>query len=304
MKKAQCAMISLVLFAALTSVAAAQQKPKVTADVVYGHKDGMALVMHVLQPPQPNGAGVIQVVSGGYFSEWAPADAYVRGMQPYLSAGYTVFAVFHGSNPRYSLVDAVADMRSAVRFIRSHAADYAVDPQRLGAVGASAGGHLALMLATTGEDGDTAAPDPFRRAGSRIAAAVAISAPADFREPDSLIAAALRRGGVDQAGASRLKPALTFDSSLGRAMSPVLNVSPDDAPTLLIHGAVDLLVPIENSQQMHAELQAKRVPSELVALADVGHGTAATPAARQELGKLTSRAVAWFDQHLAAKPKP
>lgn len=298
------AMVPLILLFVTAGIASAQTNPTVSADVVYGHKDGMALVMHVFQPPKPNGASVMQIVSGGYVSDWGPAEPYLRGLQPYLNAGYTVFTVFHGSSPRYTAVDAVADMRRAVRFIRSRATQFGIDPDRLGAVGASAGGHLALVLATTGEDGDASSPDPLRRAGSRISAAVAISAPADFQEPDTIIPGALKRGGVDEAGAKRLKPALDFERSLGRGVSPIHHVTPDDAPTLLIHGDADLLVPVENSQQMYVALQSNKVSSEFVALAGVGHGTATTPSGRQELGKIMMRSVTWFDTYLKVKPTP
>lgn len=74
----------------------------------------------------------------------------------------------------------VADMRRSVRFIRQHANDYGVDPNRIGVFGGSAGGHLALLLGTTGDSGDPSASDPVLRESSRVAAVVANFPPTDL----------------------------------------------------------------------------------------------------------------------------
>ena len=69
---------------------------------------------------------------------------------PYLRRGYTVFAVVHGSMPRFNVPDIILDVQRAVRFIRHNAAEFGVDPNRLGVLGSSSGGHLALMIETQG----------------------------------------------------------------------------------------------------------------------------------------------------------
>ena len=94
----------------------------------------------------PNGAGVIYMVSGGWFSIWRPPENRVALFQPLLAEGFTVFAVHHGSAPRFKVPDAVSDVRAAVRHIRENAESHGVDANRLGVWGGSAGGHLSLML--------------------------------------------------------------------------------------------------------------------------------------------------------------
>jgi acetyl esterase/lipase len=295
--------IGALLLAVASAGLAVAEPPRMTGDVIYGHKDGMALVFHVYRPPEANGAGVIQIVSGGYFSPWQAPEARLGTAQPFLKHRFTVFTVFHGSNPKYNVVEIVEDVRRAVRFIRLHAADFGVEQERIGVMGGSAGGHLALVLATTGDDGDAAAQDPVLRASSRVAAAVAIAPPVDLRDPDKILQRALERGGIDQGGVDRLKPALNFDPALAATISPVLHVTPDDAPTLLIHGDADQLVPFDNSQRIYAEFQEKHVPSELIVLAGVGHGPQAA-AHLVEFQRAIDRGVAWFDKHLAARAKP
>src|SRR5262249_30091198 len=114
-------------------------------DVIYGRKFGTALTMDVFTPRKDaRGIALILVVSGGFFSSHdAIGPAYVK---PFADRGYTVFAVVHGSQPRYTVPEIVQDMNRSVRFIRYHAKDYGIDPAHIGVMGASAGGHLSLML--------------------------------------------------------------------------------------------------------------------------------------------------------------
>jgi acetyl esterase/lipase len=106
-----------------------------TEDVIYGRKFGTALTLDVFTPKQnANGAAVIWVVSGGWFSDHGAINA--KFCEEFLRRGYTVFAVVHGSQPRFTIPEAVADMNRAVRYIRFHAKDYKIDPERIGITGA------------------------------------------------------------------------------------------------------------------------------------------------------------------------
>jgi hypothetical protein len=113
------------------------RQPSVTTDVVYGHKDGLALTLDVHRSAHPNGAGVISIVSGGWQSSVELAQIFTQAYPPFIEKGFTVFAVRHGSWPRYPMSAIVADMRRSVRFIRQHAKEYGVDPDRLGVFGGS-----------------------------------------------------------------------------------------------------------------------------------------------------------------------
>ena len=148
-------------------------------DVVYGRKYGTALTMDVFTPKEnANGAAIVWVVSGGWFSAHEAINA--GPIEEFLKRGYTVFAVVHGSQPRYTLPEIFADMNRAVRFIRYHAADYRIDPNRIGITGGSAGGHLSLMQGTAGDLGNPAAKDPIDRTSSRIQAVACFFPPTDF----------------------------------------------------------------------------------------------------------------------------
>lgn len=270
-------VMALVATFALPLGADAQAR-EIIPDVVYGHKDGMALTFDVFKPANPNGAGVMYMVSGGWFSRYAPPEQAQRSYAPFLDAGFTVFAVRHGSAPRYHVADAVDDVTLANRFIHAHAADWGVDPSRLGVTGGSAGGHLSLMLGNNGTDGDPTAEDPLQRVPNRIRAVVAYYPPVDVR--------AWR-------GPSERFPALDFPEEDGERISPILQVSPDDPPTLLIHGTADTTVPIAHSERAHAAFKEVGVKTEYIVMEGAGHGFRG-----EQAEQATAARVQWFVEHL------
>jgi len=206
--------------------------------------------------------------------------------QPLLEKGFTLFLVYHGSTPRYVIPEEIEDVRRCVRFIRLHAATWGVDPERLGVTGASAGGHLTAMLATTVDEGDANAEDEVLRQPCRIAAAVSVCPPTDLRtwvtDPPEPIRSI-----------PELVPPLKFDPALAPGCSPALLATPRTAPTLLIHGDQDPLVPIEHSRQMLAALQQEGVESRLLVIEGGAHGF--TP---EQSAISVPAMVGWFERHL------
>lgn len=135
----------LPLLAALSTLAAAEMRVR---DVIYMKSGGAAFTMDVVRPAKPNRAGVIFLVSGGWISDHAMIQTFGSDIErEFVKAGFTVFEVVHGAQPRYRVEEIVAQVRSAARFVHAHAADYRVDPGRLGVTGISSGGHLSLMVA-------------------------------------------------------------------------------------------------------------------------------------------------------------
>jgi acetyl esterase/lipase len=303
-----------VIFIAVTASAAAATlfagEPGYTRkEIIYARKYGTALTMDVFSPKkEANGAGVIFAVSGGWYSDRAFIDGNIGAfVQPLLDKGYTVFAVMHGSNPKYALPEILDQMNRSVRFIRHNAKDYGIDPNRLGITGGSAGGHLSLMQGCAGKDGDPKAADPIDRLSSRVQAVVSFYPPTDFLnwgEPGKLMLGTHPivpvKGAFDftQFNTKTNSFELITDEAkraeIGRRVSPITHVAKDNAPTLIIHGDKDALVPVQQAEIMAAKLKEAGVASQLIVKAGGGHDGALV---REHVPNM----IEWFDRHLGKK---
>jgi len=281
----------------------AQTSGSIVPDVVYGHKAGMALTFDVFSPPgQPNGAAVLNMVSGGWVSRWRDPEEAQAGYQALLDAGFTVLSIRHGSSPRFNVPEAYADVNRAVRFVRLHAVRFGIDPERLGVYGGSAGGHLSLMLGLASDEGDPAADDEVLRVSSRVAAVVAYYPPVDLRKrarASESFPATLPNDGLFFArglvpGAADRFVALEYEEDLGASISPILHVSSDDPPTLLVHGDADALVDLNNSQLIHEAFVSSGVETGLVVIKGAGHGFRTD----EERAQASDALVGWFQEHL------
>jgi acetyl esterase/lipase len=284
-----------------------------TRDVIYGRKHGMALTFDVFAPQSnANGAAIIWVVSGGWVSAHQIAEPSLpfSPINQLLQRGYTVFAVVHGSQPKFTIPEILDDMHRAVRYIRSHAADFSIDPQRIGITGGSAGGHLSLMQGTAGKEGDLKAVDETERASSRVQAVACFFPPTDFLNYGQPGENALGRGVLKDFAApfafqeqdakrGRFGAFVPISDEarileIGRQISPINHVTADDAPTLIIHGDKDLLVPIQQAEVIVARLKEAGVAAELVTKSGAAHGW-------PNIDKDMPTIADWFDRHLARR---
>jgi len=216
--------------------------------VVYGQRNDEPLTLDVIRPDRPNGIGVALIVSGGWRSGTA-GEARVWMMAPLLRRGYTIFAIYHISQPEATVMEIIDDVHRAVRFVRHHAHEYGIDPDRIGVTGGSAGGHLSLMLATRGGPGLEDARDPIDRESSSVQAVAVFfpvtdllnlgkstENPGDGGPPKSFVAAF----GPDATDMAAWKV-------IGRECSPIYHIGMDLPPILIHHGDADTLTPLEQS---------------------------------------------------------
>ena len=264
-------------------------------DIIYHKAEGVALTIDVFVPESPNGIGIIKIVSGGWKSSHAKVkDGY---SEPYTNKGYTVFAVVHGSQPRYQVRDIMGFMHRAVRFIRYNAERWNIDPNRIGVTGSSAGGHLSLILATKGGPGDSNAKDPVDRVSSAVQAASVFYPPTDYLN--------WSEKGDDCVGVGkqeRWQPAFGDESKtaesrqvLGRHMSSIYHISKATPPVYIIHGDADPVVPLFQAVSFKKVAESKGVKVELNIKKGGKHGWPNRIADEIHF-------VDWFDRHLA-KPE-
>ena len=221
--------------------------PRVELGIVYASPDGVPLKLDAYLPGSPGRHPGVIVIHGGAFRTGG------RGWERYLAtalvdAGFAAFSVDYRLAPEFPFPAAVDDVLAAVAWVRAHAAEYGVDPREIGAIGESAGGHLAAMLAVLGRDSlDT---------GSRIAAAVSWSGPMDLH-------ALVRDAGDVVTGGLTIRDDVVEPflgcrgvscARLFRNASPVTFVDPSDAPMLLVN-SVEEFIPIAQAREMAAELR-------------------------------------------------
>jgi acetyl esterase/lipase len=299
--------IFLLVLPSLVSQAADEPATR-TQDVVYGRKYGTALTLDVFTPTEKaNGAAVVVVVSGGWFSSHDAINPGLAGA--WVKHGYTVFAVVHGSQPRFTIPEAVADLNRAIRFIRYHARDYHIDPDRIGITGGSAGGHLSLMQGTAGDAGDPKAKDPVDRTSSRVQAVACFFPPTDFLNYGEKGKSVLQSVVVVKHKLVAPFDFQAFDQErrvfvpvtderkiegILRQCSPITHVSSDDPPTLIIHGDKDSIVPLQQSQAIVTRFKEVGVPAELIVKEGADHGWGG-------MEKDVDRFLDWFDRYLVVK---
>lgn len=152
------------------------------------------------------------------------------------------------------------DARRAMRLVRSRAAQWNVDPARIGIMGFSAGGHLAASLGTRFDSGDPAAADPVERLGSR---------------PDFMILVYPVISFADSVTHKGSRASLLGDApepDLVLSYSNELQVRGDTPPAFLVHANDDTAVPVENALLMYKALRKEGIPAELHVLSEGGHG--------------------------------
>lgn len=179
--------------------------------------------------------------------------------------GYVGVTASYRLAPKHKWPAQIEDAKTAVRFLRANAAKFNLDPNRIAALGFSAGGHLSAMLGTAdttaGFDGKLY-PDQ----SSRVQAVV------DYFGPTDLMLYAESPGVEKAFFHSFLGKSSTADTGLYKLASPINHVTKDDPPFLILHGTADIIVPVIHSERLQEKLKDAGVPSELVTVSGGGHG--------------------------------
>lgn len=279
-------------------------KPSVESNVIYEMHSGLALLMDVHYPENANGYGVVFIPGSGWTAPMSPdAEPLKSGMdrphlggQALLEAGYTVFSINHRAAPNHFYPAPVEDAQRAVRFVRYNAARFRINPDRIGALGGSSGGQLALMLAVMDNDGQLDDPSEVNRVSAKVQTVAALFPSTDFvrlarsESPyTALFQHRLTNRRLEQNPDSE-------EERIFRAASPISYVTDDDPPVLLIHGDKDPIVAFSQSEVFKEALEKENVDVELIRMPGGGHGPSiiSGPDSPDYFGPL----VDWFDRYL------
>lgn len=237
----------------------------VERNVTYCSADDIALQADIYFSQASGGKSPLLIFlhGGGWTGGSKDGGMGFEGLPALTAAGYTLASVEYRLAPRYKMPAMIEDAKCAVRSFRAHAAEYGIDPDRIGVIGASAGGQLAAMLGTADS---SAGFDAGEYAGnsSRVQAVVDLAGPSDFRVPFTT--------GTDYRGlAMQVFGTDDPNDPLFAVASPVTWVSPDDPPFLILHGERDESVPLSQSQELYDALKAAGVDAELVVVKNAGH---------------------------------
>jgi acetyl esterase/lipase len=214
---------------------------EVVRDMVYKQVDSISLKLDVYREKDFSTPGPALVfIHGGGWSKGDKSD-YLPYLIDYAKKGYVTVTVSYRLSKVAHFPAAVEDIHDAVQWVRVHAGELLINPEKIALIGGSAGGHLAMMQAFS----DTT--------GSKVQAVVNIYGPTDLTTEY-----ARNRGECLQF----LGKSYAEAPELYRAASPRTYISADDPPTLTFHGTIDSLVPVSQSDSLHKWLERAGVPNE------------------------------------------
>lgn len=256
--------------------------PKIDADITYAKLSDIELKMDIYHPePKPvKPAGAVVVIHGGGWMGGKRQDMD-RLCQEIAKRGLVAATVQYRLAPKYKWPAMIDDAQTAVRFLRANATKYNIDPKRIGAAGASAGGHLSLLLGSR----ETNDPKPtlFANQSSRVGAVFNIFGPTDLTQDFA-------------AGWEILFASLTGKKKeefppIIKDFSPVTHITKKSAPVFTVHGSKDPLVPVIQSKRLENALKAVGVPCTTRVIEGMGHEVALT---NPDCVRAMEEALAWL----------
>ncbi len=261
--------------------------------VQYTEADGRALLLDAAYPegePERPRPAVVHVYENG----WAYGTREDLWNTPYLAThGFFAVSIDHRLSGEAKFPAQIHDVMAAIRWVRANAGRYGADPDRIGILGLSAGGHLAALAGLTGDlpelEGDIGPPGY----SSRVQAVAMGSGPSDF----------LRQGGQMPEYVTRLFGGTQAEKpDEMRLGSPLYHVGPGSPPFLIVHATLDETVPFEQAQWLHSALSAAGVEAHLVRLPGRYHnwtGRVEVPSADEwRMRELAIMALPFLVRHL------
>lgn len=263
-----------------------RSKVAIINDVIYGKGADEELKIDLALPAKKDKAApCIVVIHGGAWAHGSKSQ-HAPQIKRFAELGYVSASVQYRFCPKHIFPAQVEDVKCAVRFLRANADQLGLDPNRIGAMGVSAGAHLAMMLDTVDEESDLEGAGGNEKQPSKVQCAVSIVGPTELWADDiPLVSKPLLQSFLG--GTPQEKPELT------KKASPIAHLSKDDGPILMIHGTKDELVPQTQVYKMIDAMGAIGVKGRAEVLPGLGHGLNA-----QEIQRAFQQTEQFFAENL------
>ena len=239
--------------------------PTVQTDVVYRTVAGQPMKMDIYRPASATGVRLpaVVVIHGGAWVSGARDDSGTTGLaQAIAQNGLVAASVSYRLAPKHRWPAMLEDVQAAVRFLRANSARFGIDPDRIGAAGASAGGHLSLMLGMRDSVERNTRDHPS--VSSRVTAVFNLFGPTDMTQD---FAPVLR----DTIGMQVVGKRFADAPDIARDMSPVNFINARTAPVFTVHGTVDMIVPVEQARRLDRAMRQAGREHRMVIVEGMGH---------------------------------
>ena len=278
--------IALLGLLASAQAHAADPKTKLIEDLVYTKVGDRELKLDLIMPADGDGPfPALFVIHGGGWAAGNKKDVRFV-MEEAAKRGYVAISPQYRFCPQDIFPAQVHDVKNAVRWAKTHAKEYKINPDKLGATGFSAGGHLSLMLGGTGPDDGLEGDAPAGSPSTQIQAVVNYFGPTDFAATDL---PEVTKPIISKffGGSAQEKP------DVAKKASPITYVTKGDAPTLTFQGTKDPLVPHTQATKLADAMTAAGVPGRVELLVGASHGWGGP-----EMKHTIDETFAFFDRYL------
>jgi acetyl esterase/lipase len=238
-------------------------------DIVYATNGERKMLLDVYRPKSDGPLPLVIWIHGG---AWDWGNQYRSNpMVALIERGYAVSGINYTKSREEIFPAVINDCRAVVSFLRLNAERFNLDPKRFGAAGDSAGGHLTALLATVGDTEEFMKHPVTKQASSAIQAASPWSGPTDFLKLNDV--KCHQDYSQKHSAPSRLigQPIKEAPEKCRRA-NPITYISKGDPPCFIVHGDADFVVPLNQSELLHAALEKAGVPSTLYVVKGGNHG--------------------------------